>query len=1285
MVSITGTTGDDLLTGTPGDDFIYGDAGNDVIFGLSGNNTIDGGPGQDIMIGGTGNDTYYVDNANDVITDTGGKDLVITVVNYALSAGIEALTLDPSAGAISGSGNETANIITGNDSGNSLGGLGGNDTLVGGAGNDILNGGAGSDTMTGGQGNDIYLVDSATDHVIAGTGYNIVEAIASFVLPANVQELDLFGTLSISGTGNALNNIIIGNSGANNLKGMGGDDTIDGGLGADIMSGGAGNDTYYVDNTRDKIIEGTDPGIDVVISTVTYTLSANVEGLGLSGTANINGTGNALDNAIIGNTGNNTLDGGLGADLLIGGTGNDVYVVDQAGDVITENPGEGNDTIVTSTINIDLSTNANYANVENVTLLGKLALNATGTATGSILDSSHNTAVNTLTGGAGNDTFIIDAHDTIVGGGGVDTMECAFTFNLATNIATVGSTSILITETNIENVTLLGTAALNLTGDANDNILTGNAGANIIIGGGSATGDTLFGGAGNDHLIGGAGNDLLDGGVGVDTMTGGAGNDTFVVDNVKDVVLDAPGGGTADLVMSSVSYNLNMAAPATFGPQEIENLTLTGSGNINGTGNVFNNTITGNSGNNTLDGGAGDDTLIGGLGNDAYIVDSLNDVVTEANNSGTDIIFSSVNIAALAANVENLTLTGTANLNATGNGLDNTITGNAGANSLDGAGGNDTYVIDIADTVNDTGNDASDTIMVAFSFNLATGDATTSTGTVVHMSVSGIENITLTGTANLNATGDGNANILTGNSGTNTFDGGDGNDTYVVGAHDVILADSSGHDLVMAGVSFSIANRTDLEDITLIGTGNFTATGNSLDNILTGNNGNNVLDGNGSVNGDTLIGGLGNDTYILHSANDVVVEDTLTNQGTDTIVTPFDLTLDTTVNPQYAFIENLTLTGSAINGTGNDLNNVITGDAMNNTLDGGLGNDTLIGGAGDDVLIGNAGIDVMNGGAGNDIYYVDNSNDIVVDSGGTDVVNASASFIIPTGIEYLTLTGVDNINGTGNIENNIIVGNAGNNVLEGGLGNDVLVGGGGNDVLDGGAGNDTMQGGTGDDTYVQDSLSDKIIENPGEGNDTVETEFNVVSLGSNIENATLLDTAPVGGGVPLYANGDGNANTLIGNAQDNTLTGLAGDDVLIGNSGNDTLLGGTGDDTLAGDSGTNIMTGGSGADTFVMSDAGIAQINDFHTSEGDRLYIGNILNPDFYQPGISNINDFVKLVVVSGATEVFVDPDGPTRPDGTAASPFVEVAVLQGVTNLNVNSLLSGGHLIDVPISTLDI
>ncbi|WP_170915402.1 S8 family serine peptidase [Microcystis aeruginosa] len=157
----------------------------------------------------------------------------------------------------------------------------------------------------------------------------------------------------------------------------------------------------------------------------------------------------------------------------------------------------------------------------------------------------------------------------------------------------------------------------------------GDAANNNLVG--TSFADALAGVGGNDTLDGGDGNDTLDGGVGVDSMDGGDGNDTYFVDNSDDIVkevFDDELGGTADTVFASVTYSLAPGTPDNQG-YGIENLTLTGSADINATGNDKNNVLTGNSGNNVLDGGVGVDSMDGGDGNDTYFVDNSDDIVKE--------------------------------------------------------------------------------------------------------------------------------------------------------------------------------------------------------------------------------------------------------------------------------------------------------------------------------------------------------------------------------------------------------------------------------------------------------------------------------------------------------------------------------------------------------------------------------------------------------------------------------------------------------------------------------
>lgn len=229
-----------------------------------------------------------------------------------------------------------------------------------------------------------------------------------------------------------------------------------------------------------------------------------------------------------------------------------------------------------------------------------------------------------------------------------------------------------------------GVAGFTLRGNEGDDRLTGRVGN-----------DQLFGGADNDTLIGGSGNDLLSGGTGVDRMVGGFGNDIYIVNSTADVVVEKSGGGT-DLVRSFVS--LTLAA-------QVENGTAYGSAAINLTGNGLGNRLSGNTaanrlfgvtgndtlnggaGNDTLDGGAGADAMIGGAGDDVFLVDNINDTVSDS--SGTDLIRTSVSFT-LTSGIENGTIVGSGAVTLTGNGLNNRLVGNAENNILRGGSGRDT-------------------------------------------------------------------------------------------------------------------------------------------------------------------------------------------------------------------------------------------------------------------------------------------------------------------------------------------------------------------------------------------------------------------------------------------------------------------------------------------------------------------------------------------------------------------------------------------------------------------
>ena len=198
------------------------------------------------------------------------------------------------------------------------------------------------------------------------------------------ENLALIGSAAINGTGNSLANVLTGNSADNTL------------------TGGAGDDSYVID-PGDTVVEQADEGVDTVQTNQSYTLDANVENLTLTGTSSVNGTGNTLDNVLIGNNGVNTLAGGLG---------NDTYVVG-SGDTVVESAGEGSDTIRSArTVRLG-------ANVENITLLGEEAVDGIGNELGNVLVG--NQGANVLEGHEGADRLDGGSgEDTLVGGGGQD-------------------------------------------------------------------------------------------------------------------------------------------------------------------------------------------------------------------------------------------------------------------------------------------------------------------------------------------------------------------------------------------------------------------------------------------------------------------------------------------------------------------------------------------------------------------------------------------------------------------------------------------------------------------------------------------------------------------------------------------------------------------------------------------------------------------------------------------------------------------------------------------------
>ncbi|HEY9694873.1 MAG TPA: calcium-binding protein [Oculatellaceae cyanobacterium] len=591
MAVVTGTSGNDTLNGTSGNDTINGLAGDDVIAPGLGHDTVDGGTGTDVLVINYAANTYSGIQTNFYNGDRSSG----YIYAYYTNSGYNQVNFS----------NIERYNITGTGADDTIYGAALNDTLIGGAGNDSLDAGAGNDTLDGGAGDDTLDGGTGTDSVDGGTGTDTLRFNYSASTTAINFTSTSSGTLSITGagsvtysnieafnlTGTNFNDTITGTANNDTFNGLAGDDIIAIGLGHDTVDGGTGTDVLVIDysaNTYSGISTNFDNS-DRSSGNINayYTGSgfnqvnfSNIERYNITGTESADSIyGAALNDTLIGGAGNDTLDAGAGNDTLNGGAGD-----------------------------------------------------------------------NTLIGGDGDDTYVVDTtSDSIIetATGGIDTIQTAITWTLASYL---------------ENLTLTGSAAINGTGNTANNIITGNTGSNI-----------------------------LNGNSGIDTLIGGNGNDTFIVDSTTDTISETATGGT-DTVKSSVSYILGATS-------YLENLTLTGTSIIDGTGNSLNNTITGNNANNTLTGGDGNDTLnglkgidtlIGGNGNDTFIVDSTTDTISETATGGTDTVQSSVSYILNATSyLENLTLTGTSIIDGTGNSLNNTITGNTANNTLAGGDGND--------------------------------------------------------------------------------------------------------------------------------------------------------------------------------------------------------------------------------------------------------------------------------------------------------------------------------------------------------------------------------------------------------------------------------------------------------------------------------------------------------------------------------------------------------------------------------------------------------------------
>ncbi|MCC6984160.1 MAG: right-handed parallel beta-helix repeat-containing protein, partial [Bauldia sp.] len=720
---------------------ISGGSGVDILYGSDRNEFISGGSGDDVMSGRAGDDVYSASSARDQIIERAGEgiDTVLAYGNrFTLPLYVENLTANYAGGGTY-LGNDLDNVITG------------------GAGNDVLGGAGGDDLFVFAPGRGS---DRVTDFA-AGPGAGDVIDLRAF----DIAGFDaLLGRASQSGAATVID------------LGNGQTLTLDKVAPTDLAA-----DDFFLDPGLVPPPPGAEPEPDpdpLPIDLPQLVNRGPMQLMLVAGAPSIaenTDTTNRLKVADL-----IVLDDGLGTnELALSGADADSFEIEgtalylRAGVALDFESRSSLAVTVTAadasaddekTASVDFTlavANLNEAPVAVEITGGSVEENApAGTLVGTIAvedpDGESNFAY--ALSGAGADLFRIVGNRIEVAEGAVLDYETVASYDLELTVTDAGGLGL--------------TTPLTIAVENAGGTITGDSGANTLVG--SDEDDRLFGLGSNDRLIGGAGDDLLDGGIGWDVMEGGLGDDRYIVDHVSDRVVEAADAGL-DTVESSVTFSL--------AGTEAENLILTGAGG-NATGNHLDNFLLGNAGANVINGGAGADWMEGKGGNDSYTVDNEGDVVIEAPGGGTDQVQSSVSYSIAGQAIEFLTLTGSADLSATGSDIANTLRGNAGANLIDGGagadlmeggGGSDTYIVDNAgDRVLEGSAPGTDHVLSSVSFTLGAY----------------VENLTLTGTGAVNGTGNTLANLLTGNAGANALSGGAGADR---------LSGEGGNDLLTGG------------------------------------------------------------------------------------------------------------------------------------------------------------------------------------------------------------------------------------------------------------------------------------------------------------------------------------------------------------------------------------------------------------------------------------------------------------------------------------------------------
>ncbi len=1315
-------------------------SGADTIIGNGNDNVVRAGVGADTLIGGAGDDTLYGEAGNDTLSGGEGNDTLIGGMSSVIDSGIDTadysatlyygVTVDLQNGEATGAtigtdklygienvlgSAQSDTLIGASGTVNTLSGLGGNDTLYGNLEGDYLDGGTGTNTAD-------YSSETASIVANLTTGRAYFTTSSSYDALVSIQNV-------LSGSGN---DTLIGLSGTvNTLSGNDGADTLSGNLDGDSLIGGAGSDT--LDYTTTNAALTIDMGVQTLFKSASSSAKDYYSDVEVIATGTYNDSFTSSTSSDISAM---TLDGGAGIDTLDYGTLYDAINVSLNAATYTTvtigSSGDNNDDLIRNIENI-------FGSKTSDTIIGDSLSNTLAGNEGSdTLDGG--LGIDAIYGGADNDTIIgtLDgANDFYYGDAGVDTIDYTANTN---NMTLVGGTNVTDNAgsggigtdilTTME-VFSSGSGADTLSGGTASVTIYGNLGADTITGGTLADvlyGDnalnshgvsdghnTLSGGAGNDTLYAGDGGDTLRGDAGNDTLYGGTGIDTldYMTNGIAITALlntgniygdgsDVADTATIEILRSGIGADTISGADTG-----VLNQIYAGGGSDVVNGGALAETLYGEAGNDTLRGGGGIDTLFGGEGNDTLFGALDGDIIhgdSGSGNIGTNDVLDMSDIAT-GTDLQIDMSTGTISVagsslstfdeieHITGGSGNDTIWGDAGANTLKGGSGNDTIYTSAGIDFIDGGAGSADTVdfSAIASTSVIVNLATLQIGNDGYGNIETIQNIENIngGGANDTLYGDGMSNTIYGNAGADNLKGGDGNDVLY------------GDDVTNSHGAFADTLNGEAGADTLYGSGgNDTLDGGLDDDFLDGKEGSDLFYGSGGNDTFSDSGTTGIDTVSYTTstkrvvafvdsdgfievtdgtlsgtvATPAVIGSTASNVGTDTIVSG----IEAYIGSSYADNFFSTTLSSTLTARPSDTL-IINGGGGNDTIYGGTSADTLSGDDNDDTMSGFAGADVLTGGNGWDsVSYVYDVAGVKVNlaSGINAYGQASGSATDSWGTTD-TLTSFERVLGSNY-----------------------------SDTITGNSGSDDLRGNAGDDWFGMTSGNDTIY-----GGETTETRgdtidyFYATSAGVNVDLSTYSSVGTDFGTDLIYEienvsgslftdtmTGDGYANTLIGRSGNDTLIAGSGADVLygddnsatsvdgtetgndslLGDAGNDTLYGGLGDDSLWGGADNDTLFGGSGAD-YLNGGSGI---NTMQGNDGDDLfYLADATSTNTITGG----NNTDTLDFGGAASSVTIDISNSTSSQSSGGGGTLRLTdAIENVSGSDSSDTITGNSLVNV-------